>query len=78
MNKKLFEDNRLKETLNVIGITQAKLARLCEEFAESISVGTINKICTRKNSPSDRHKHIIVKAINKYLKEEKYSINDIF
>jgi len=78
MNKKLFEDNRLKDTLNVVCITQAKLAKLCEEFAESISVGTINKICTRKISPSDRHKYIIIKAINKYLKEEKYSINDIF
>lgn len=78
MDKKLFEDNRLKDTLNVIGITQAKLARLCEEFAESISVGTINKICTRRVSPSNRHKNIIVKAVNKYLKEEKYSISDIF
>jgi hypothetical protein len=78
MKEKLFEDNRLKDTLNVIGMTQAKLAKLCEEFAESISVGTINKICTRKISPSNRHKHIIVKTINKYLKEEKYSINDIF
>ena len=78
MDNKLFEDNKLKDTLNVVGITQVKLAKLCEEFAESISVGTINKISTRKISPSDRHKNIIVKAINKYLKEEKYSIGDIF
>jgi len=75
---KLFEDNRLKEVLNVVGITQAKLARLCEDYAESISVGTINKICTRNISPSERHKNIIVKVINKYLKEEKYSVKDIF
>jgi len=78
MDKKLFEENRLKDTLNKVGITQAKLAKLCEEFAESISNGTINKICTMKISPSERHKYIIVKAINKYLKEEKYSIDDIF
>ena len=74
----LFENNKLKDTLNVVGITQAKLAKLCEEFAESISVGTINKICTKRISPSDRHKNIIVKVINRYLKEEKYSIEDIF
>ena len=78
MNKKLFENNRLKDTLNAVGITQTKLATLCRDFAESISVGTINKICTEKISPSERHKNIIVKAINKYLKEEKYSIGDIF
>ena len=78
MDKKLFEDNRLKETLDVVGITQTKLTRLCEELAESISVGTINKICTRKISPSDRHKNIIVRVINKYLKEDKYAIDDIF
>jgi len=78
MNNKLFEYNKLKEVLNVVGITQAKLARLCEDHAESISVGTINKICTRTISPSERHKNIIVRVINKYLKEEKYSINDIF
>ena len=78
MNDKLFEDNRLKDILNVVGITQTKLVKLCEEYAESISVGTINKICTKKYSPSDRHKNIIIKAINKYLKEEKYSIVDIF
>lgn len=74
----LFENNRLKDTLNVVGITQAKLAKLCEEYAESISVGTINKICTRRISPSDRHKNIVVKVLNRYLKEEKYSIGDIF
>ena len=78
MDKKLIKENKLKDTLNVVGITQAKLAKLCEEFAESISVGTINKISTKKISPSDRHKNIIVKAMNKYLKEEKYSIGDIF
>jgi len=78
MNHMLFENNKLKDTLNVVGITQAKLAKLCEEFAESISVGTINKICTKRISPSDRHKNIIVKVINRYLKEEKYSIEDIF
>jgi len=78
MDKKLFEDNRLKDTLNSVGITQAKLAKLCEDLAESISVGTINKICTRKIFPSERHKNIIVKVINKYLNEEKYSIIDIF
>ncbi|MDR0603908.1 MAG: hypothetical protein LBG80_06365 [Bacteroidales bacterium] len=78
MNQMLFENNRLKDTLNVVGITQAKLAKLCEEYAESISVGTINKICTRRISPSDRHKNIVVKVLNRYLKEEKYSIGDIF
>ena len=78
MNEKLYEDNRLKDILNVVGITQAKLVKLCEEFAESISVGTINKICKKKIPASTRHKNIIVRVINRYLKEEKYSIEDIF
>jgi len=75
---KLFEDNKLIDVLTEVGITQAKFAKLCGEYAESISVGTINKICTRRISPSTRHKNIIVKVINTYLEEKKYSINDIF
>jgi len=78
MNNKLFEYNKLKKVLNVVGITQAKLARLCEDYAESISVGTINKICTGNILPSERHKNIIIKVINIYLKEEKYTIEDVF
>jgi hypothetical protein len=48
------------------------------EHSGSISVGTINKICTRKHSPSDRHKNIIVRVLIIYLKKEKYSIISIF
>ena len=79
----LFENNKLINVLNEVGITQAKFAELCRKYAESISVGTINKICTKRISPSTRHKNIIVKVINTYLEEKKlegkkYSINDVF
>ena len=76
--KKLFESNRLQEVLDTEGLTQVKLARLTEDIAEKISSGTINKICTNTNPTSNRHKNIIVKVLNKYVGQEKYSVSSIF
>jgi hypothetical protein len=78
MENKLFESNRLQEILDMEGLTQTKLAKLTEDIAERISSGTINKICTNTNPASNRHKHIIVKVLNKYVGQEKYSVNSIF
>jgi transcriptional regulator with XRE-family HTH domain len=78
MDNKLFEYNRLKETLESIGLTQAKLARLCGQLSESISVGTINKICSNKIAVSRRHKNIIIKVLNEYQKDKIYSASDVF
>jgi hypothetical protein len=78
MEQKLFESNRLQEILDKEGLTQTKLAKLTEDIAERISSGTINKICTHRISTSNRHKNIIVKVLNKYVKEEKYAVSSIF
>ena len=78
MSHKLFESNRLRKVLDVEGLTQVKLADLCKKTAESISNGTINKICTNRISVSERHKNIIVKVLNEYIGEEKYTVNAIF
>jgi DNA-binding XRE family transcriptional regulator len=78
MDRKLFESNRLQEMLDKEGLTQTKLAKLTEEFAERISSGTINKICTHRISPSNRHKNIIIKVLNSYVGQEKYSVSSIF
>ena len=78
MENKLFESNLLQEVLDKEGLTQTKLAKLTEDVAERISSGTINKICTRRNSASNRHKNIIVKVLNKYVGQEKYSVESVF
>jgi transcriptional regulator with XRE-family HTH domain len=78
MENKLFEPNRLQEILDKEGLTQTKLAKLTEDIAERISSGTINKICTNRNPVSNRHKYIIVKVLNKYVGQEKYSVSSIF
>ena len=78
MEEKKNELNRLQEVLDKEGLTQTKLAKLCEDFAERISSGTINKICTNTVLASNRHRNIIVKVLNKYVGEEKYSISKIF
>ena len=75
--KKTVEVNRLKKVLDQEGLTQVKFASLTVDFAERISSGTINKICGHQKA-SNRHKHIIVKALNAYLKKEKYVVSDIF
>ena len=78
MEKKAVSPNRLKEILEIEGLTQVKFAKLTDKMAESICTGTINKICTCNYSASNRHKHIIVKALNKYLGQEKYTVDAIF
>lgn len=78
MENNLFESNRLQEVLDKEGLTQVKLAKLTEDIAERISNGTINKICTHRISVSNRHKNIIVKVLNKYVGQEKYSVSSIF
>jgi len=70
--------NKLQDVLDKEGLTQTKFSKLCEDIAEKISNGTINKICTNTVKASNRHKNIIVKVLNKYIKEEKYSVGDIF
>ena len=76
--KGLFEVNKLQEVLDFEGLTQTKLAKLTEDVAESISSGTINKICTNTILASNRHKNIIIKVLNKYVGQEKYSVSSIF
>lgn len=76
-NKKKVEANRLKEVLDTEGLTQVKFASLTGELAERISSGTINKICSHQKT-SNRHKHIIVKVLNKYIGQEKYVVTDLF
>jgi len=78
MENRLFESNLLQEALDKEGLTQTKLAKLTEDVAERISSGTINKICTHRVSASNRHKHIIVKVLNKYVGQEKYTVSSIF
>jgi len=78
MENKLFSTNILQGVLDKEGLTQTKLAKLTEDVAERISSGTINKICTKRVSASNRHKNIIVKVLNKYVGHEKYSVNSIF
>jgi len=78
MENKLFESSLLQGVLDKEGLTQTKLAKLTEDVAERISSGTINKICTNKVSASNRHKNIIVKVLNKYVGQEKYSVESVF
>ena len=70
--------NKLRNILDREGLTQVKLAKLCEKYAEPISVITINKVANCKMSPSLRLQNIIVKSINEYLGKGKYTIQDIF
>lgn len=65
--------NELQNILDREGLTQTTFAAMC-----GISGGTINKICRQKLQPSSRHKHIIMKALNKYAEEEKYTVEFIF
>ena len=78
MADKLFNSNLLQEVLDKEGLTQIKFAKLTEDISERISSGTINKICTNRISVSNRHKNIIVKVLNKYVGQEKYSVNSLF
>ena len=59
--EKKEESNRLKDVLDDEGLTQTKFAKMTAEIAESISNGTINKICSQKITASNRHRSIIVK-----------------
>ena len=78
MDQKDIEPNRLKEVLDIEGLTQTKFSKLTEDNAERISSGTINKICKQKFTASNRHRYIIVKVLNKYAGSEKYAVDDIF
>jgi len=65
--------SRFKEVLIQEGITQAELSRLSK-----MASGTINKYANNILSPSDVTKSKIIKALNSYLKQDKYKAEDLF
>jgi len=64
--------NNLKTTLEQEGIMQIELSHQC-----NVSIGTINRACNQKRTPSATIRHRIIKAINR-IAGKTYQHDDIF
>ena len=65
--------NILKDVLTKEGLTQATLAK-----SANMSTGTVNKICNNSRTGAPSTQHLLVKTLNKLIKEEKYNHKEIF
>jgi transcriptional regulator with XRE-family HTH domain len=64
--------NRLKEVLEREGIRQSEIA-----YKSGVSVGTVNRTCNMKRTPSPTMRHKILKALVELTGTE-YHHDDIF
>jgi len=65
-------ENCLKKILDDEGLTQTKLS-----WATGVSIGTINKVCRGKRTPSPRIVSLLLKGLQK-LAEKEYKQESIF
>ena len=65
-------ENKLKATLEQEDIMQIQLSHHC-----SVSIGTINRACNQKRTPSPTIRYRILKSINE-LTGKTYQHDDIF